>query len=341
VAASHTGKIIAVSVFLTVVVSYTKKFQFLQEMEKMAKKTESSKPVNESVIGKYFDVLESVIQELLGFRLACEYQNRLITLITTYVPMSSVSKRYLEVDGKLTESGSKFLVLWFFKGILDLETLRSLCLMPPAGVKFSQWRCLFGRGCGKSFWSEHDVEGIRILRKGARRQVDNNDLEDYLYEEEEQGEDGAAPTATTHAMYFPMKALHPSARRLILEKDPRLEPFIDNLFVCWSHFQPNLSFDGRKRFYGRTCNYYSVEFLNQCIESGETKFSLGRQSLERRDISRLVEIDFDFEEPRVPDDEIRREMIRRVTDMLDDSRRDELGQLIDTEPILVSCREQA
>ena len=75
--------------------------------------------------------------------------------------------------------------------------------------------------------------------------------------------------------------------------------------------------------------------------SGESVFSLGRQCLERKDISRLAKDDCDFEEPEVPDDKIRREMLRRVTDMIEDSRRDKLGQLIDTEPILVSCPEQA
>ena len=203
-----------------------------------------------------------------------------------------------------TDIDNQVLSLLALKVVLDFETLQDLYLMPPSGYPFETWVCCAGP-CKSGYDRRHqNIQTVKRLRSLGG--IKDDIPEDYYdkYEEEwreiwekervERGEkfkkskvykertDNHTPLALV-----PVRHLDVTVKNAIIEKEPGLKPFIDNLFLCCYHFKKVTSRE-KNEFSQRKYSSYTVGDLNKNIAEGEVRLASSYFFKNRKHLSKLL-----------------------------------------------------
>ena len=335
--------------------------------EKSKKSTKGRKKMlTSSTLNKYMDLVDEVVEELVDSTKSDNLTMKKVELMSTYVDMKDINPICDSTDrmSDYGEIGMKYVTIWLLKAILDIDILRDLCLMPPAGISLNQWRCFLGP-CTFKIWDAQNPRGLKKLRKHCRREFEEMEgIEEDFFENwsgrrwtPRESERENVWISCSHTQLFPVRALHNCVREAIIAKDRRLEQVVDSLFVCRQHFketetsvrirverpkatsrrrriEESLNLKTDETFYKRVPTQFTVELLNHMFENNLVKFSFGKVDLSKRDITVFENLKFDYKCPEVPErvDGLREMIKMRISGMLEDYRQSELVQVIDQIP---------
>ena len=186
------------------------------------------------------------------------------------------------------------MIALLMKCILDLDTLRGLCLMPPEGCGLDQWQCLAGP-CNTS--DKLRCQNIRLVKAFRAFNGKKDNLEPDYHEKFEtvwgdfkrnKAKDKDKRLGSfSPLMLFPVKLLHETVSRDILMKRPDLKDCIDKLFICCEHFQ-DVANDSTLS--NRSLPSFSLDIINEELANGKAVFSWGRLFPKLSYVTKLLEL---------------------------------------------------
>lgn len=174
----------------------------------------------------------------------------------------------------------------YLKVILPLETLRSVHLVPPAGVEADQWVC-FANPCSSS--DRYRCQNSKVLQKlrSSLGQVDNLKSDFYDSFEKTWGDYSRTNAADfskksnlgpfSPLLLFPVKDLPGVVKKEIESLSGVTSEIIDKLFICPDHFGPAKGVTLEPSLRSDTVFNYSLEYLQEVLENGKGVFRLGRK----------------------------------------------------------------
>lgn len=240
----------------------------------------------ETTLRQFFGMFENAIK-VLQEKDNVELQKlpigaRICALFSGKVPLSKINPHFSENDSeKETDAKRQFMIAFLMKCILDFDTLRGLCLMPPEGCSLDQWQCLAGPCKSHSL----RCQNIKLVQAFRFLNGKKDGLEPGYYERFEKawGKFKRSKSknkekklgSNSPLMLFPVNILHESVGQAITGERPELKDYIDKLFLCCEHFKvvEKDSCLGK-----RSLQSFSLENINQELANGNVVFSWGRST---------------------------------------------------------------
>lgn len=190
-------------------------------------------------------------------------------------------------DKIITETQANYLKIVFLRTVLDLDSLRSLCLFPPRDTPFNKWSCFIGPCAGQSLLRSVNHTTLKHLRESCGL-LDNLPIDFFEYyhmlwgsrtrphsSKRKSSEDPLSPL-----LLFPVKAFSGVFKAEIIATYPVVRDFIDELFICCDHFSSTKT-EGKglqppAPLRSATIFNYSLEYLRSAYDEGSIALNLGK-----------------------------------------------------------------
>lgn len=197
-----------------------------------------------------------------------------------------------------TDIDNQVFSLFALKVLMDFETLQDLYLMPPKGCPFEAWVCCAGP-CKSGYNRRHqNIQTVKRLRSlgGIKDDIPEDYYDKYeeewreIWEEERvqrRKEYKEKSDNHTPLSLVPVRHLDVTVKNAIIEKEPGLKPFVDNLFLCCYHFKKVSSLE-KNEFSQRKYSSYTVGDLNKNIVEGEVRVASSYFFRNRKHLAKLL-----------------------------------------------------
>jgi hypothetical protein len=213
-----------------------------------------------------------------------EFIDRIVSFLTQYYSLSDINPN-LKGYGTLTETQGHYLRVIFLRVILDLETLRNLCLFAPKDIQFERWRCVFGpcnsaeqlRSCNQDV-----IQSIRA-RLGIRDELPPGYFDQYqaVWGGLSRSKQLRSVPALAPLILFPIKYFSEETKADIRRQCSFLDNIpVDGLFVCCDHFGP-FKLNGRPvrlplPLRSSAIFNYSLSYLRDMVDKGQVSLRVNR-----------------------------------------------------------------
>ena len=233
------------------------------------------------------DSIDNTLRNTFGLKRKYQVVNHIEQLFEIFTSIENLTLDYKELCDSFRY---QILILSLMKCVLDIDTLRQFCLMPPKGCSLQKWQCFAGPcEVKRSSSSYHNLDVIRAIRGVCGFEDDlAPDYQKYKSVwgcHQSQSANGNITNSFIPIILFPIKALHPQIKDEVIANRPELRDVVDELFVCPLHMSTKKA-EGRLR--SQNIFSFSVESINAVFIENVGRFWCAAHSFASLTYSRTL-----------------------------------------------------